>query len=130
MPEQFGRYRIVKKLGQGGMGAVYLAHNTILDRRVALKIPRFRPDDSSDSLGRFYREARAAATIDHPNICPVYDVGETDGVHYLTMAYVEGRELSEMGVGHIVLAEIVFFVVVLGIGLAYVWRKGGLEWDR
>src|SRR5438477_6400228 len=84
LPEQFGRYRILKKLGQGGMGAVYLAHDTQLDRQVALKVPQFTAADGPDALERFYREAKAAATIEHPNICPVHDVGEIGGVHYLT----------------------------------------------
>jgi serine/threonine protein kinase len=95
VPEQLGRYRIVKKLGQGGMGAVYLAHDTQLDRPVALKVPHFGPDAGTQVLERFYREARAAATIHHPNLCPVYDVGESLGIHYLTMAYIEGKPLSD-----------------------------------
>lgn len=94
LPERFGRYQIVKKLGEGGMGAVFLAHDTQLDRRVALKTPQFADTDHSLALERFYREARAAATLNHPNICPVHDVGEIDGVPYLTMAYIEGKLLS------------------------------------
>jgi hypothetical protein len=95
MPDQVGRYRILKKLGQGGMGAVYLAHDTQLDRPVALKVPHFGPDAGPQVLERFYREARAAATIHHPNLCAVYDVGESQGIHYLTMAYIEGKPLSD-----------------------------------
>jgi serine/threonine protein kinase len=94
LPEQFGRYRIIKPLGQGGMGAVYLAQDTKLDRQVALKVPRFTGDDGPLLVERFYREARAAATLQHPNICPVYDVGEINGSHYLTMAYIEGKSLA------------------------------------
>jgi serine/threonine protein kinase/WD40 repeat protein len=94
LPEQFGRYRILKLLGKGGMGAVYLAHDTQLDRPVALKVPRFH-DDGPEVLERFHREARAAALLHHPNICPVYDVGEIGGVHYLTMAYIEGQSLAD-----------------------------------
>lgn len=95
LPAEFGRYRILGRLGQGGMGAVYLAHDTQLDRRVALKVPTFSADEHSEVIQRFYREARAAATLWHPNICPVYDVGQIDGIHYLTMAYIEGRPLSD-----------------------------------
>src|SRR5438552_2132529 len=95
LPEQFGRYRIVKRLGKGGMGSVYLAHDSQLDRKVALKVPHFDPEDGSRVLERFYREARAAATLEHANLCPVFDVGEINGRHYLTMAYVEGRPLSD-----------------------------------
>ena len=94
LPEKFDRYRVLRRIGQGAMGTVYLAHDTRLDRDVALKIPHFRADDSA-SVQRFYREARAAATISHPNICPVYDVDAIDGVHYLVMAYIEGSPLSE-----------------------------------
>jgi serine/threonine protein kinase/formylglycine-generating enzyme required for sulfatase activity len=77
------------------MGAVYLALDTRLDRRVALKVPSFGPDEGAAAARRFDREARAAATLDHPNLCPVHDVGEVDGVHYLTMPYIEGKPLSE-----------------------------------
>jgi serine/threonine protein kinase len=94
-PAPFGRYQLRKLLGRGGMGAVYLAHDTQLDRPVALKIPLFSTDEESEMLTRFYREARAAATILHANVCPVYDVGEVDGVPYLTMAYIEGQSLAQ-----------------------------------
>lgn len=94
----FSRYEIQKVLGQGAMGAVYLAKDTQLDRDVALKIPKFGDGngvDEEELLARFYREARAAATLRSPNICPVYDVGEIDGQHYITMAFIEGRPLKD-----------------------------------
>jgi tRNA A-37 threonylcarbamoyl transferase component Bud32 len=97
LPERFGRYRVSRCLGQGAMGAVYLADDTQLDRPVALKIPKFAADGGdSELIERFYREARAAATLRHSNLCPVYDAGEIDGVHYLSMAFIEGRPLSEV----------------------------------
>src|SRR5947207_1609381 len=65
---QLGRYRILSSLGAGGMGAVYLAQDTHLDRRVALKVPHFKPDDPPAVIERFQREARIAARIDHPNL--------------------------------------------------------------
>jgi serine/threonine protein kinase len=95
LPSLFGRYQLQKLLGQGGMGAVYLAHDTQLDRSVALKIPIFSAEEGSQVLARFYREARAAATILHANVCPIYDVGEVDDVPYLTMGYIEGKSLAE-----------------------------------
>ena len=95
LPENFGRYRIEKTLGEGGMGAVYLAHDTQLDRKVALKTPKFARGANEQTIERFYREARSAATLTHPNICPVYDVGEIEGTHYITMAFIEGRSLSD-----------------------------------
>jgi class 3 adenylate cyclase len=92
--ERVGRYQIVRLLGRGGMGSVYLAHDTQLDREVALKIPHFNAQQAG-MMERFFREARAAGRLQHPNICPVFDVGESDGVHYLCMAYVEGQTLFE-----------------------------------
>lgn len=92
---QFGRYRIERLLGKGGMGAVYLAHDTQLERPVALKVMRFAPDESAQAHERFLREARAAATLEHPNICPVFDVGTHDAIPYLTMAFIEGQPLAD-----------------------------------
>jgi serine/threonine protein kinase len=92
---RLGRYRILKRLGRGGMGSVYLAHDTQLNRQVALKIPRFSPDDEPRYLERFLREARAAAALDHPNICSVYEADQINGVNYISMAYIDGKPLSE-----------------------------------
>ncbi|MCA9114179.1 MAG: protein kinase [Planctomycetaceae bacterium] len=90
-----GRYRVEKLLGQGGMGAVYLAHDMHLDRDVALKIPQINHLREKELLERFYREARAVATLRHPGICPVYDVGEINGQTFLSMAFIQGRPLVE-----------------------------------
>ncbi len=95
LPEQFGRYTIQRRLGRGGMGSVYLAHDTQLDRLVALKVPQLHGGDGELLRERFAREARAAALLNHPNICPVYDVGAIDDVPYLTMAYVDGQPLQD-----------------------------------
>jgi formylglycine-generating enzyme required for sulfatase activity/serine/threonine protein kinase len=94
LPAQFGRYRIIRRLGQGGMGSVYLAEDTQLRRRVALKVPDFGVSDGPEARRRFLHEARAAATLDHAYLCPVYDVGEVDGRLYLTMAFIEGPSLA------------------------------------
>jgi predicted Ser/Thr protein kinase len=95
IPLAFGRYVIEKKLGSGGMGAVFLAFDQKLDRNVALKIPFFREEDGQEAIERFYREARAMATVHHANICPVFDVGQFEQWHYLTMAYIDGQSLSQ-----------------------------------
>ncbi|HKB01730.1 MAG TPA: serine/threonine-protein kinase [Gemmataceae bacterium] len=95
LPERFGRYRILRPLGRGGMGSVYLARDTELDRLVALKVPHLRPDDA-EAQERFQREARAAATIEHPNVCRVYDVGKIDGTPFLTMAYIDGPTVADV----------------------------------
>jgi hypothetical protein len=94
LPNPFGRYQILRKLGQGGMGTVYLAHDSELERQVALKVPQF-VDRDPEARERFFREARAAATLSHPHICPVFDVGRVGDVHYMTMAFIEGRTLCE-----------------------------------
>lgn len=92
-PSNFGRYKLLKILGEGGMGLVYLAHDARLDRQVAIKIPKL--GRSSQKSERFEREARAMANLRHPNICPVYDVGVIDGTPFLTMAYVAGETLAD-----------------------------------
>ncbi len=94
LPARFGRYELLKLLGKGGMGAVLLALDTQLNRLVALKVPHFSGPDHFQLRDRFLREARVAATLAHPNLCPVYDCGEVNGVLYLTMAYLEGKPLA------------------------------------
>jgi serine/threonine protein kinase len=96
IPRQFGRYRIGDCLGRGGMGVVFKAHDTQLDRQVALKIPFLESDEDGELRKRFYREARAAAALHHANICAVFDVGEFSGVPYLTMAFIDGRSLLKV----------------------------------
>jgi predicted Ser/Thr protein kinase len=131
LPEQFGRYRIIKQIGRGGMGSVYLAHDTQLDRSVALKVPHFKDDDGPEVLERFYREARAAATIDHPNICPVYDVSEINGIHHVTMAYIDGRRLSDLIEGGKPLPprQVAALVRKLALALAEAHRHGVIHRD-
>ena len=94
--EMFGRYLLVDRLGEGAMGVVYLARDTALNRPVALKFPRFSEGDVEKGVRvRFYREAQAAAVIDHPNICPIHDIGDVDGQDFIAMGYVAGATLDE-----------------------------------
>src|SRR5947209_18656286 len=95
-PEVFARYRILKKQGAGGMGAVYLAEDSRMRRRVALKVPHFMGSARAAGLDRFQREARLAGSIEHPNFCPIHDVDEVDGIPFFTMAYLEGAPLSDL----------------------------------
>jgi predicted Ser/Thr protein kinase len=129
LPEQFGRYRILGVLGRGGMGTVYLARDDELDRRVALKAPHFHPDDR-EAAERFTREGRAAAALRHPNLCPVYDAGEIDGVRYLAMAYIEGSPLSRTArPGPSAPAEAVELVRKLALALAEAHERGVVHRD-
>ncbi len=93
--ETISHYRILEKLGQGGMGAVYLADDSKLGRRVALKfLEGATPADSTGRV-RLIREAQAAAALDHSGICTVYEIGEAEGRVFIAMAYIEGRTLAE-----------------------------------
>jgi len=89
-----GRYRVLEKLGEGGMGAVYKAHDTQLDRDVAVKVLPGHHLNDADAIARFQREARALAKLSHPNIIQAYDNGEDKGRHFLVMEYVEGASLA------------------------------------
>jgi serine/threonine protein kinase len=82
------------KLGQGGMGAVYRAYDTVLGRTVALKIPFLSGSQAEVIKARFLREAQAAAALSHPNLCPIHDLGEVDGVPFLTMTFIRGESLA------------------------------------
>ncbi len=92
----FGRYRIQSVLGTGGMGMVYLAQDTRLGRQIALKIPRFDSDGKLQLIERFRREARVMTLVQHRNLCPIIDVDELAGRHYLTMSYIDGVPLSQV----------------------------------
>src|SRR5262245_28962157 len=92
---QFGPYEFLSLLGAGGMGGVYRARDTRLNREVALKV---LPDELSSKPGlrqRFEREARAIASLSHPHICALHDVGQQNGVDFLVMEYLEGETLAD-----------------------------------
>src|SRR6187399_2644971 len=91
-----GRYRIVRKLGTGGMADVYLAEDQELGRRVAIKILNDRHAADDQFVERFRREAKNAAGLSHPNIVSIYDRGEAEGTYYIAMEHIEGRTLKEL----------------------------------
>ena len=91
---RLGPYEIVAALGAGGMGEVYKARDTRLDRTVAIKVLPSDLAGDADRRSRFEREARAIAALEHPHICALYDVGEQSDVHYLVMQHLEGETLA------------------------------------
>ena len=91
-----GRYRILRKLGSGGMANVYLAEDEDLGRRVAIKILNDRYANDEAFIERFRREAKSAAGLSHPNIVSIYDRGEAEGTYYIAMEVIEGRSLKEL----------------------------------
>ena len=88
-------YRLLDKLGEGGMGVVYKAQDTKLDRPVALKFLADRLLDNEEARERFTREAKAAAALDHPNICTIFEIDEAEGETFLAMAYIAGRTVQD-----------------------------------
>jgi len=91
------RYHVVKKLGEGGMGQVYLAEHVKMGRRSAIKVMNPAMVHDPDAVARFNREASNASRITHPNVCAIYDFGETpDGLIYLAMEFIEGEPLTDL----------------------------------
>ena len=108
IPTAIGRYRILRQLGAGGMGVVYLAEDASLKRLVAIKVVVSADADDATSHARLVREAQAAATLDHPNVCAIYEVGEHEGRPFFAMQYVDGSSLADlMGRGPLPLRDIV-----------------------
>jgi serine/threonine-protein kinase len=93
--KKLGRYEIRSKLGAGGMGEVYLAQDTKLDRKVALKILPAELAANQDRMRRFVQEAKAAAALNHPNIAHIYEIGESEGTNFIAMEFVDGETLRE-----------------------------------
>ena len=114
------RYEIIKSIGEGGMANVYLAHDVILDRDVAVKILRGDLANDEKFVRRFQREALSASSLSHPNIVEVYDVGEDDGKYYIVMEYVEGKTLKDLVKkrGGLTIPEVIDIMLQLTSGLA------------
>src|SRR6201996_2617135 len=90
-----GRYRVVRRLGTGGMAEVYLAQDQQLGRQVALKLLHRRFAEDPGFVERFRREAQSAASLQHPNVVSVFDRGAFDGTYYIAMEYLQGRSLKQ-----------------------------------
>ncbi|MGA2647599.1 MAG: protein kinase [Candidatus Sulfotelmatobacter sp.] len=127
---KLGPYEIQSPLGAGGMGEVYRATDTKLGRDVALKVLPAEMAQDPERLGRFRREAKALAQLDHPNIVTIYSVEESDGVHFLTMQLVEGQPLDRLiCAGGLPLEQIVEIASALGDALAAAHEKGIVHRD-
>jgi serine/threonine protein kinase len=129
MPETVGRYRIRSKLGQGGMGVVYVAQDEVLDRPVALKMLREAGADPH-AKERVWREARSAASVSHPNVCQVFEVGEQQGELFIAMELLEGEPLSaRLARGPLPAAEAVQTALGMLAGVAALHLKGIVHRD-
>jgi cephalosporin-C deacetylase-like acetyl esterase/predicted Ser/Thr protein kinase len=123
-------YEITSKLGEGGMGVVYLAHDTSLDRKVAIKLLPESLKRDETARKRFFREARSAAALDHPYICSIHEVGETEGKSFIVMEYLEGQTLRDrLAQGPIPLKEAMQWAAEVSEALAVAHEKGIIHRD-
>ena len=128
--QALGHYRILEKIGSGGMGEVYRARDEQLGRDIALKVipTQLLADDSARKL--LIREARTASALNHPNICTIHDVGETDGRNYIVMEYVKGRPLAEqIGEGGLPAEKVIRYGEQISDGLAHAHEHGVIHRD-
>ena len=126
--QAISHYKIIEKLGEGGMGVVYKAQDTTLDRFVALKLLPPHVSASPDDKARFIQEAKAAAALSHPNICTVYSVEESDEKTFIVMEYVEGKTLQELK-ATLALKQAIDIGIQLADGLAAAHDKGIVHRD-
>jgi len=129
-PERIGRYRVTDTLGEGGMGVVYAALDEQLERPIALKI--LRQDNAADPVARerFWREARLAAHVNHPHVCQLYEMGESDGQLFIAMERLEGESLAaRLGRGAVPLADAVQIGLDVLAALDALHRRGIMHRD-
>jgi beta-lactam-binding protein with PASTA domain len=126
-----GRYRVATRLGSGGMADVYLAHDTLLGRQVALKLLHHRFSEDQEFVERFRREASSAAGLSHPNVVAVFDRGEWDGTYYIAMEYLPGRSLKAVVREHGPLSpsDATDIVVQILLAVRFAHRRGIIHRD-
>lgn len=125
------RYRLLELVGSGGMAVVYHGMDTLLQRRVAVKVLRESYSDDPAFLARFRREAQAAANLDHPNVVTVYDVGQDDGRHYIVMEYVQGQDLKTLirRKGQLEVSEALDIAIDIAAGVGHAHKAGVIHCD-
>ena len=126
---RLAHYQILEKLGEGGMGAVYRAEDTKLERIVAVKVIGEGMAGDATARARLIREAKTASALNHPNICTIYEVGEAEGQTYIAMEYVEGRPLSAMAAEGLPADAVVRYGVQIADALAHAHEKGVVHRD-
>lgn len=126
-----GQYKILDQLGQGGMGAVYIAEHTTLQRKVAIKVLHKDKSRDQKALERFFREARSAAALDHPNIVRLHDIAQGSGVHFLVMEFVDGVTLYHLleRTGAMHYSQAVQYAAQVAAGLQHAHEKGFVHRD-
>jgi predicted Ser/Thr protein kinase len=130
MRERLGKFEVVRLLGKGAMGEVYLGRDPRLGREVALKVIAAGSDFGEEAQARFEREARAAAMLNHPHVITVFEFGEDEGLHYLAMEFVEGEELETLiQAGQTSKAELLEVLIQVCEGLAYAHGRGVIHRD-
>ncbi|MDB5308055.1 MAG: serine/threonine protein kinase [Gemmataceae bacterium] len=126
-----GKYKVLEKIGSGGMGTVFLCEHKLMRRRVAIKVlPTAKAADEA-SLGRFYREARAVAAVDHPNIVRAYDIDQDENLHFLVMEYVDGTNLQDLvkKVGPLDVVRACHYIYASAVGLQHAHEIGLVHRD-
>ena len=127
---KLGPYEIADQLGAGGMGEVYRATDTRLDRMVAIKVLPEHLADRADLRERFEREAKAVSSLNHPHICTLHDVGEQDGIHFLVMEYVDGETLQQrLEKGRLPLDQALEYAIQIADALDKAHRQGVVHRD-
>src|SRR5438552_1061375 len=123
-----GKYKVMERLGQGGMGSVYLCEHKFMRRRAAVKVLPAQKAEDPSALERFYREARAVAALDHPNIVRAYDIDQDDKLHFLVMEYVDGASLQEIikKNGPMDIERVANYIRQAAIGLDHAHKIAGL----
>ena len=127
---RLGRYEIRSKIGAGGMGEVYLAQDSKLDRKVALKILPVDVKANHDRMRRFVQEAKAAAALNHPHIAHIYEIGESQGTHFIAMEFIDGVTLRDK-IHHdkAPLAKLLKYLTQVAEGLAKAHSQGIVHRD-